>query len=815
MIRRLLRILLIVAGSVVGLAVLVLLLGLLALRGSLPRLDGQVHLDGLQETVTVSRDRLGVVAIEARGRLDAARALGYVHAQDRFFQMDLQRRKAAGELAALLGPALLDSDRDTRRHRFRHRAEAVLAAADSTQRAIVQAYCEGVNAGLADLRVRPFEYLLLRRKPEPWRPADVILTLDVMSLDLSLSTAEAEKVWGEVRDLLSPGLARLLLPRGNRWEAPLQAGGVEGVVLPTAEELDRSGNASSTGDLGGPHDSSPAGATVRPPFGVGRSSSLSRHDTAGSNNWAIAGRLSAHGGAILANDMHLHLGLPNIWYRVQMSWRDGDRPRRIVGVSLPGAPLVVVGSNGQVAWGFTNSNGDWADLVILETDPADSARYRTPDGWKRMERITEIIEVAGAAADTLWVRGTIWGPVWTRDLAGRPMALRWTAHDPQAVNLNLLKLETAATVDEVVELAPTVGIPQQNLVCADRGGHIGWTIAGAIPRRVGWDGRLPVSWADGRHRWDGYRDPSRQSKVIDPEEGRLWTANNRVVAGEDLRAIGDGGYALGVRARQIRDDLRALDQPGEEDLLAVQLDDRAVFMAQWRDLVLEVLRRRPPAGDGPRQRFLQVVRDAWTGRAEVESVAYRLVREFSSSCVDGIYRWLTAPCRRADPSFRSWWLPYRHAVAWKLLTERPEWLLPPGYRDWDAFMLEAVDRVMAEATAGGSPVEEYTWGGANRVDIFHPFVHLMPSLRRWLAAPVRPLPGDSFMPRVQHPHSGASERLVVSPGREEDGLFHMPGGQSGHPLSPFFLAGHRAWEEGAATPLLPGLSTHRLELSGR
>ncbi len=797
MVRRIRRILLILLASLLGLVLVAFLAGNVILRGSRPRLEGDLQLEGLLQPVTVTRDTLGVPDIQAKDRRDAARALGFLHAQDRFFQMDLQRRNAAGELAALMGPALLDTDRDTRRHRFRMRAEQVVAATNGIDLEILNAYTAGVNSGLEDLKARPFEYLILRKKPEPWRPADTVLTLHSMFLDLSLSTAYTEEAYANVRDNLTPALAEFLLPRGNRWEAPVQTEPVPGVQIPDSAAC----NVRDWSYEGRTYDEIRTELQAPP-----------RQDTAGSNNWAVAGALTGHGGALLANDMHLGHGLPNIWYRARMTWPEGDGIRAVVGVTLPGTPALVAGSNGQVAWGFTNSYGDWADLVIIETDPEDPARYRTPEGWKKIARAAEIITVAGAPDDTLWVEETIWGPIWTTDTKGRRLALRWTGHDPEAVNLNLRHLEKAADVDGAMAMAATVGIPSQNLVCADSRGRIAWTILGSIPRRVGWNGRLPVSWADGTHRWDGYLEPAAQPRVVDPAEGRLWSANNRVSAGKNLALIGDGGYGLGARARQIRDDLRVLDHPMEKDMLAVQLDDRARFMGEWRDLVLAVMGQYPPAAGSPSADFLQVVRDDWSGHADTGSVAYRLVRNFTYRCIDGVYDLLTDRCVEADPDFRTYWLPYRHAVTWEVLAARPDHLLPPWSDDWDDFVLKAVERTMEPTTGEDRALSDYTWGNHNTVVVAHPFTQLVPWLSRWLAALPQAQPGDSFMPRVQHRRSGASERMVVSPGREKDGILHMPGGQSGHPLSPFFLAGHRDWVTGQATPLLPGSAVFRLEL---
>lgn len=790
------RLLLIVAAAVVGAPLLVALAATLALRGSLARLDGQRQVAGLAAPVSVVRDTLGVPDISAGNREDAARALGYVHAQERFFQMDLQRRNAAGELAALLGPAALEIDRDHRRHRFRARADTVVAAAVDYERGILLAYTDGVNAGLRDLRARPPEYWVLRCKPEPWRPADTVLTLYTMFLDLSLDTVWDESTRHSVREHLPAALAAFLMPAAARWDAPLQDDPLPPANMPDATLVDARG-----WDFNGRTWASflePAAA-----------------ETAGSNSWAVAGSRSGHGGSLLANDMHLGHGLPNIWYRARLSWPEGGARRSIVGVTLPGTPVLVAGSNGQVAWGFTNSFGDWLDLVIVEADSVDAPRYRTPSGWRAFDERTEIIAVKGGEPDTLVFSETIWGPVWQTDGRGRPLALRWTAYDIEAVNLSLLLLETAGDVNAAAALAGAIGIPPQNLVCADSRGHIAWTIAGCIPRRVGWDGRLPASWADGRCRWDGYYEPAAQPRIVDPPEGLLWTANNRVTSGRDLAVIGDGGYGLGARARQIRDGLRALAAPVERDMLALQLDDRAEFLGEWRDLLLPVLTRHADALTAEQTEFHRIVRDQWEGRALPTSVSYRLISNFVYDCINLVYGLLTWPCMTADPDFDPKWLPWRHAATWTLLVERPPHLLPLGCHDWDDLMLKSVARVMEHAAANGRQPAAYTWGALNVVRVEHPFAPLVPRLSRWLVAPTGPLPGDTMMPRVQQRSSGASQRLVVSPGREGDGIFHMPGGQSGHPMSPFFLAGHDDWCEGRATPLLPGPERYRLELRPR
>ena len=791
--KRLRRILLISAISIAALAVLLVLGAFIALRGSLARLDGELAVAGLAGPVTVTRDSLGVPDIQAANRLDAARALGYLHAQDRFFQMDLQRRRASGELAKLLGPALLASDRAYRIHRFRELAGKVVAGLGGEQLEVLKAYTGGVNAGLKDLRVRPFEYLVLRKRPEPWLPEDTVLTIYSMFIDLSLSTCRTEYSYSLAAEFLPDALAEYLFTQAAPWDAPLQEGPPYQVSIPDSAEVDTREWISS--ETAAAVDYTPVGAKER----------------AGSNSWAVAGSLTEHGGALLANDMHLSHGIPNIWYRARMKWNYQGGQRVMTGVTLPGTPAMVAGSNGYVAWGFTNSYVDAADLVRMEINPADSTLYRIPGGWEKFDLMDEVIDIAGAEPETLKIKRTRWGPVRFEDPEGNPLALSWTAYHTAAVNMNLILLEKAGNVEEAVIAAAGAGIPPQNFVCADRNGDIAWTIAGRLPARYGWSGRLPASWADGSCGWDGYLTPEEQPKIVRPPEGILWTANNRVAGKAFLEKMGNGGYGLGARAMQIRDALRRMERPDENDMLALQLDDRAIFMNQWREFVLEKLKADTVAA---RIEFARIITEDWSGRASVESASYRLIREFTRRLVDNIYRGLTAPVRSDSKHhwFEGQWLPYRHAIAWELIHKRPPHLLPAPYTDWDEPVLEAVDEAMALASAGGSDPSEWIWGKRNVMNIIHPFVRIMPQLRRFLAAPADTLPGDSHMPRVQSPRFGASERMVVSPGREENGIFHMPGGQSGHPLSDYFLAGHRDWALGRSSPLLPGPEKHRLIL---
>ena len=742
----------------------------LMLRASLPDLDGDVALAGLSAPVSVERDALGVPTLGAENELDLMRALGFVHAQERFFQMDLMRRRAAGELAELFGGGALDTDLRHRVHRMRPRAEQVVAAARESERETIEAYADGVNGGLAALGAPPFEYLLLGQDPRPWSAEDSVLVIVSMYFELNDAAGRYDSTIGLLRDVLPAELAEFLSPWGTDWDTP-----VEGEIFTTP-------SAPSAGFI----EDEPETMSEAPIDDV----------TLGSNNWAVAGTRTTHGGALLANDMHLAHSVPNIWYRAMMISGTGTA----VGVTLPGVPFLVAGSNTHIAWGFTNTNGDWVDLVELEMHPDRGNTYRTPDGWARFDLHEEVLKVADGNPETLTVRETIWGPVIDEDHQGTLHAVRWIAHELGGLNMELGRLQSATTLDEALAIAQRSGMPPQNFVCADDSGAIAWTIAGRIPRRFGFDGRGPSSWADGARGWDGWLEPEEYPVIRNPDGGLIWTANARVVGGDALAKIGDGGYDIGTRARQIRDDLLALDRASERDMLDIQLDDRAQFMETWRDFFLDKL------DDGELRRAID---ETWTGRASTDSVGYRIVRELRVEVHRSILSTMARDAWETDRRFDIWAQRQWEGPVWRLVTEQPEHLLPSRYESWDGWINAIVQRTVARWDV---PLETRVWGESRMSEIRHPLSRAIPFLSRWLDMPSRPLPGDTHLPRVQGVSQGASERLVVSPGREEDGLFHMPGGQSGHPLSRYYGAGHEDWEEGRPTPLLPGQAEHTLTL---
>jgi penicillin amidase len=789
--------------TLIGLAVLALIaFGACwwALHRSLPRIDGHVPAEGLSAAASIERDARGIPVITARTRADLAFATGYAHAQDRFFQMDLSRRLAAGELAELFGVgAPLRQDTRARRFAFRAVARRVVEAAPPEERAVIESYARGVNAGLSSLDARPWEYLLLHATPRPWLPEDSVLVVHAMWWQLQYNAIVAElgrrRLERAAAASGAPAAAHELITfvyaGHSDWDTPnysADARCVDVLCSGTARVRTR-----------------PFPALLR--FAPGRvpaDASGGEPPAPGSNNWAVGGVHTRSGAALIANDMHLDLGVPAVWYPARLRVTDGPTID-VTGVTLPGTPAVAAGSNGHVAWGFTNSYGDFADVRF---GPCESAEY----GIRR-----ETIAVRGAQPAQIEYReagaGVVLdGEVYAADVArGECAQVGWLATRPEATNFGLLGMERTFDLDEALALAPRVGIPAQNAVLGDTTGRIAWTVMGRVPRSAGPD------------RYFGaleYRDAADHPRIADPPVGRLWTANQRVVEGplesvlgDDEVDVGAGGYDIGARARQIRDDLLGLTHPATEaDMLKIQLDARALFVARWRDLLLALI-DADALHDAPgRREFRQLVSN-WRAEATPGAVGYRLVREFRNRVLDSLWRAFVAGLLGDKSSVRR---PAQfEAAGWRLVSERPPQIAPPGAHDWRDFLLRELDATFVELHQDCAVLSRCTYGAGNPVRVRHPLSRALPLLSRLLDMPTVQLPGDHHMPRVQDGAFGASERFAVSPGRESEGYLELPGGPSGHPLSPFYRSGFQDWAAGRPTPFLPGLPAHRLELRPR
>ncbi|HEX6832291.1 MAG TPA: penicillin acylase family protein [Rudaea sp.] len=782
-------------AALAAIVVIGLVAAWLLLRASVPQLDGERRLAGLGANVTIERDALGVATVRGASRRDVAFGLGFVHAQERFFEMDLMRRSAAGELAELFGRLALDMDKQRRPFRMRARAVQALATLKDDETADLTAYSEGANAGIASLGARPWEYWLLGQRPAAWTPVDTLLAADAMFFDLNDSTNARELAFSRIHAALPESVYRFLSYSGGGWDAPLLGPPMPAPVPPPVADIDVRKLDAKLFEVPAPR-SEP-------------------HTTPGSNSFAVGGALTDTHAALVANDMHLTLRAPNIWFRARLTY---PNPRRngenvdLIGVTLPGVPALVAGSNHHVAWAFTNSYGDWLDWVRVTLDDADKSRYRTAEGSDTLLQSEEVIKVHNAADEKIALRETRWGPIVAEDADGTPLALAWTALQGGGVGMELIHLDRVETVDEALDLANHANMPAQNFIAGDKAGNIGWTLTGRIPRRIGgYDPLLPSDWSRPGTGWDGWIDAKDYPRLPNPAGNRLWTANARTLDfdSEDYKRVGDGGYDLGARAGQIHTDLASKQTFTPPDLLQIQLDDRAVLMQQWHDRLMRVTKT---AADGTTLAELRSATAAWGGHASVDSAAYRLVREFRNETIDTVMDGFGAAVRVKFPDFKMPRLSQAEHLVDAILDRRPEHLLPPAYKDWDDLLHQCAERVVARLAPKAGGLAARTWGEVNTARIRHPLSGALPGLDRVLDMPAQALPGDSNMPRVQGVSFGASERFAVEPGHEETGYFHMPGGQSDHPLSPFYGAGHEDWVQGKPTPFLPGAAKYTLTL---
>ncbi|HEX5656684.1 MAG TPA: penicillin acylase family protein, partial [Polyangiales bacterium] len=702
------------------LAAVAVVAGLLAWRALTPREGGEARIAGLQAPVSVHADALGVVAVHARTRDDALAGLGFVTARDRLFQLDLLRRSSAGTLAEVLGADVLELDRKQRHYGMRQVADAIVARLPADQRDALRAYAAGINAFLDSRSTLPLEFQLLAYRPARWQERDSVLVVLGMFQVLSDSetlersrTIVARHAPRAVHDLLyagsDPYTDALLSEVSARVRVPALRGATARVLSARAGEA-----------------------------------------PVGSNGWAIAGSRTHDGRALVANDMHLELGVPNVWYRAELHY-PGHSVR---GLTLPGLPLIVTGSNGQIAWGLTNVEADVLDLVELD---GDATRYRSAEGWRAFTTRIEKIVVRGGDAVELAVRETEWGPVLPAKLLGREVALRWTALDPSALDLSLLELADAPDVQAAVRIFNRAGMPPLNALIADARGQIAWTVTGRFPRRD-FAGTESERWS--ADRWQGYLAADELPRVIDPESGVLVSANQRMPG-----AVLSHHYGHGYRAYRIREQLAAKTR--EVDSLAAQLDTRSEPLELFRARALEVI----PAGTRADER---AALEAWDGRAELSSRGFPLVRALRRQLVDDFFADWLGEARHAEPGFELDFADVDTPLARALEERSPE---------QDALVLRALDTVASALRQAhpGRTLAELRWGEVSSVQLHHPLGSL-PGLG-WLDMPARELAGCGLCVRMSSGSMGASERMVVAPGHEGDGILHMPAGQSGSPFS--------------------------------
>jgi penicillin G amidase len=729
-------------------------------RRSLPRTAGRLRLPSLEAPVEVVRDRFGIPHVFARSRRDLVRAQGYVHAQDRLFQMETTRRFAFGRLSELAGARTLELDRLARRLRLRWAAERDAAACDPEAAELVAAYCEGVNAFIAEGRL-PLELRLLRLRPEPWTPVDVQAPAQMFALALC-GNWEGELARARLRVRLGEERVRRLDPEYPP-DHPL--------VVP--DEL-----AAAAAD---------ASRTLRGRSGVGAS-----------NCFAVAGARTASGKPILTNDPHLFLGIPGIWHVQHLVWDEGE----CAGFTVPGAPVVILGRNRRVAWGMTTAMLDTQDLYVERLHPTDARRYEADGEWAEAEIVREEIRVRRGAPVVEEVVVTRHGPIVVPPEPGgrEALALRWSHHEPGETTRSLLDLMTAGSVEEADRALDRFAGPPHNLVLADADGTIAYRLAGGpIPIRSAGDGGVPSpGWAS-EHEWEGWIPQPELPRLRDPESGLIVSANNRIV-GDAYPHDLPGEYLSGYRAGRLetlieeRDELTPaacarilldrLSLPGLELAAAVRglgaddpLERRALeLLAEWDGEL---------APESPGGAVYGALMRALEEEAYADLAADPLVPTEGESLPGGLYE-------RARPTVL------------RRLAERDGAFLGDG-RTWDDVVRAALATAVREL--GPDPA---TWrrGRYHRFRLAHAF-DAIPVLRRIFSRGPFAVGGDADTVRVmarvagvaEGAMIGASMRAVYDLGDPDGTLIALVPGQSGHPASRHYDDLLGGWLAGEYVPL--------------
>lgn len=480
----------------------------------LPLTQGRLELDGHDAEVRIDRDTEGIPTIRAATLQDAAFGLGFVHAQDRLWQLETHKRIASGRLAQAFGESALDTDRFLRMLGVRRAAAAQWARTGALARSVVLAYTAGINAWVAHgMKARPPEFVLLGLHPEPWTPEDTLAWAVMMAWDLGGN-------WSN--ELLRMRLSlKLPVARINELMPPYPGE----QPLATADYASLFKALRVDGRLG------QQALAAAPPSGI---------EGVGSNNWVLAGSRTVTGRPLLGNDPHLKLSTPALWYLARIEVPG----RKMAGATMPGLPGVVLGQNQDIAWGFTNTGPDVQDLYLERIKPDDPTQYQTPEGWARFESFAEVIKVRGGRDVAMTVRATRHGPVIsdagmaTEGLTGgaaRPtyaIAMRWTALDPDPGAIEApVRFNMASSVQEFIAASAAYGTPMQNMVVADREGHIGFVAAGRVPLRKPENdlkGLVPAPGWESRYDWAGTLDASLTPRQIDPPRGWIATANQRI-----------------------------------------------------------------------------------------------------------------------------------------------------------------------------------------------------------------------------------------------------------------------------------------------
>jgi penicillin amidase len=744
-------------------------------EAAVPQLDGTVQVPGLSEPAEVWRDAHGIPHVRAGSVRDAVLAQGFVHAQDRLWQMDVDRRRAYGRWAEYVGPTGVAQDVQMRRLRLEASARVDYEAVNAETRALLDAYTAGVNAFLATAERLPVEYDVLGVRPEPWRPWDCGAVYKIRHV---LMGVWQMKAWRGrlVRHLgarraaaLCPGTQpqpMLIIPPGAEFRGP-SAGGLE--TLAAVESA-----LAPVADWEG-----------------------------GSNNWAVAGTRTASGKPLVAGDPHRALDVPNVYYQNHVACPELDA----IGLSFPGVPgFPHFGHNAHVAWCVTHTGADYQDLFIERFD--GHGRYEFQGDWREAERSRETIEVRGGARVEIEVTETHHGPVVLGDPAsGHAIAMRYTATaEPNPTFEALLPMLRARTAAELEDAMRPWVDPVNNLVFADVHGTIGYRTRGRLPIRSLENAWGPVPGWDGAHEWRGMVPFEAMPAVRDPGPGWVATANSRVTGAQYPHYIALD-FAPDFRTRRLAARLDRLVGATVADMGAIHADRLSLPALQ----IVEALRRLPrPAGDAGDAHDRLCAWDGVMDRDAPEPLIYSALRDYLVRAVLGpILGPLAADAFSGTPRG-----PVAHAARIRarlgeMIAADDRTLLPSG-RSWSELLQAALESAV-EGLRGalGPEIAAWRWGRVHRTNPVHPLSVAFEDLAPLLDPPAVAVGGDgdtvqaaSYIPGAGFTLSSTSvARYVFDLGDWERSAWVVPLGGSGHPGSPYYADQARAWSEVQLLPM--------------
>ena len=747
-----------------------------------------IQIAGLQDRVTIRRDERGIPYIQANNDDDLYFAQGYVTASDRLWQMELFRRNARGELAEILGNAVIEEDKRHRTFGFAQEAEAEYAQASPRARVLLEAYAKGVNAYITalDQKSLPPEFQLLQFKPRPWTPAD--------SLIIAKNFFEAlSSTWR--LDIMRQALSDL--------PADKRAG-----MLPETSPLDvlvvgKDAKTAVATPLSRPHVTMSESATLLRALAADQESesrSLARiglyaEALAASNNWVVSGKHTASGKPLLANDPHLAPSAPSIWYLVHLI----APGVRVAGVTAAGLPGVVIGHNDRIAWGFTNVGPDVQDLYLEKFDPNNAHRYETPAGWRDAEIRHEEIKVRKGFTDTstdtttLDVVVTRHGPI-ILEKDGRRYALRWTALDPKLNNADgLYALNRARNWKDFTEALKGYTGATQNMVYADADGHIGYYAAGVVPIRKSGDGSVPYDGSTDAGEWISFVPFDKLPHLYDPPSGIIVTANQRIV-GTDYPYFLTHSWAQPYRAHRIFELLNQKPKLTADDFRAIQGDINSIAGVTFARATAKLLQGQLTSPDDDKLRATLGDFAAWDGRLKTDSPVAPVVAQMRVAFRSRI---INAAIGEERAKIYLW--SNFDTTLDRLVSEQPKDWLPKEFKSY-AELLRAcyADARQALTKSMGTDESQWIWGNMVKARFPHPLA-VAPLVGLQFAIAPFPQNGTPFLLGASvNVGASVSMRLIADPSDWDKSQQGITLGESGIPNSPHWNDQLADWR--AVTP---------------